>query len=263
MIGRRLVALPEIDAPFSLAATCGPVTWGKNRWPNVSWHDEALTWIGWEEGQAVWRRVSAVGGQSLQIVGPASRFSDDAWLIHTLGTASSAPLFDDPVLDDLRRRFPGLGVFAAGSLYEGVIQSIIGQSISVAAAASTERRFAELFNPPTLVRGREYWPLPTAAQLAAAEPGIVRKSGVTWRRAHALIEVATAFAAGELATTIDHPAEIDRIRARLHSISTIGPWTVESSLLWGVGWPDAYPVNDVALLRAARQAYDLPDMTMQ
>lgn len=263
MIEQRTSALPERDAPFSLAATCGPITWGKNRWPNVSWQDDALTWVGWEAGRAVWRRVSVVGGQALKVEGTARHTADGAWLRRTLGVTSIAPPFGDPVLDELRLRFPGLGLFAAGSLYDGVVQSIIGQSISVAAAASTERRFAELFNPPTSIRNRDHWPLPTAVQLAAADPEQVRQSGVTWRRAHALIEVAKAFAAGEFSTTIDDPGVIDRIRARLLRISTIGPWTVDSSLLWGVGWPDAYPINDVALLRAARQVYRQPAMTMQ
>ena len=48
---------------------------------------------------------------------------------------------------------------------------------------------------------------------------------------------------------------------RLVSISGIGPWTVQSALLWGIAAPDAHPTRDVALLRAARVHYpDVADL---
>ena len=45
----------------------------------------------------------------------------------------------------------------------------------------------------------------------------------------------------------------------LLSISGIGPWTIQSALLWGIAAPDAHPTRDVALLRAARVHY--PDVS--
>jgi 3-methyladenine DNA glycosylase/8-oxoguanine DNA glycosylase len=51
---------------------------------------------------------------------------------------------------------------------------------------------------------------------------------------------------------------------RLASISGIGPWTIQSALLWGIAAADAHPTRDVALLRAARVHYpevaDLEDL---
>jgi DNA-3-methyladenine glycosylase II len=49
----------------------------------------------------------------------------------------------------------------------------------------------------------------------------------------------------------------------LTAFPMVGPWTAASSLLWGVGHVDVYPKGDVALLRAARLAYDNPGMTMR
>jgi DNA-3-methyladenine glycosylase II len=43
----------------------------------------------------------------------------------------------------------------------------------------------------------------------------------------------------------------------------VGRWTAESALLWGVGAPDAHPSGDIALLRAVRNAYGLPEMTLK
>jgi 3-methyladenine DNA glycosylase/8-oxoguanine DNA glycosylase len=190
------------------------------------------------------------------IEGSAAADNDRRWLAATLGVGQQCPVFDDPTLEGLRRRFSGLGVYASGSLYEGVIASIIGQSISVSAAAIVEQRFAAQFNPPIDIANRPHWPLPRADQLAVTEPAIVRQSGVTWRRAEALIKT------GEIPAMTSDPDAIDNVRRSLLAIPAIGPWTVESAFLWGVGWSDAYPLNDVALLRAARQAYRQPTMTM-
>ena len=49
----------------------------------------------------------------------------------------------------------------------------------------------------------------------------------------------------------------------LRRLPLVGPWTVESALLWGIGDDNAFPMGDVALLRAARRAYGLPEMTMK
>jgi len=221
-----------------------------------------MSWAGWDESELVWRRVTAAGERSLMIEGSAAADNDRRWLAVTLAVRQQCPVFDDPTLEGLRRRFSSLGVYAAGSLYEGVIASIIGQSISVSAAAIVEQRFAALFNPPIDIANRPRWPLPRADQLAIAEPAIVRQSGVTRRRAEALIKTGQAFTTGEIPTMTSDPDAIDNVRRSLLAISTIRSWTVESAFLWGVGWSDAYPLNDVALLRAARQAYRLPTMTM-
>ena len=70
------------------------------------------------------------------------------------------PHFDDSVLLALAREHAGLRPWSAGSLFEGVVSSIVGQSISVAAAATTERRLYDRFNEAIVVDGRQFWPPP-------------------------------------------------------------------------------------------------------
>src|SRR5215216_8195966 len=104
------------------------------------------------------------------------------------------PAFDDAVLASLARKHAGLRSWAAGSLFEGVVSSIVGQSISVAAAATTERRLCERFNQGLHLDGRQFWPPPRPEQLAASSVAFVRESGVTMKRAEALVAVGTLFA---------------------------------------------------------------------
>jgi DNA-3-methyladenine glycosylase II len=148
-----------------------------------------------------------------------------------------------------------------GNLFDGIVTAIVGQSISVQAAAVTERKLAELFNQPLAYGTRNYWPPPRIEQLANAEPSFIRLSGVTQRRADAIVAIARLAMTNRLlppdVNLADEPAVYDAVLA----LPLVGKWTAESVLLWGLGADDAYPVGDVALLRAARLAYGRPEMT--
>ena len=268
-----------IDAGFSLAETCGPVAWSKGRWPHRDWRDGEVISVGWEwpplrstaestSGEPMapgvrWRGVRADAAARLRVRGDASAAHDQAWAAAVLGIDQRCPLFDDPVLGALRQRFGGLRPLAEGSVFDGLVLAISGQSISVAAAAVTATRLATLFHPGLEVDGRRYWPLPRPDQLAAAEPALIRTSGVTWRRAEALVAAARAAVDGCLPDRAAAFADPDRARAALRALPLVGPWTTEATLLWGIGLPDAHVTGDVALLRAARRRYDRPDLTLR
>lgn len=256
----RSVVIDRATGPFALAETCGPVAWGRGRWPNVDWIDGRLVWVGWEAGRVVWRLVGEEP-DGLRVGGPADPGLDRGWAKGVLGTEVTCPVFADPVVERLRTRHPGLRPFAAGSLFDGLVSSIVGQSISVASAAITGARLAALFSPGVEIAGRRFWPMPRAEDLASARAELVRSSGVTWRRAEALIAVGEAFADGNLTPDGTAPVGADELRGILGKFPLVGPWTTESTLLWGLGVADAYPAKDAALLRAARSAYDRPGMT--
>jgi 3-methyladenine DNA glycosylase/8-oxoguanine DNA glycosylase len=117
----------------------------------------------------------------------------------------------------------------------------------------------ERFNNGLHLDGRQFWPPPRLEQLASSNAAFVRESGVTTKRAEALIAVGTLFACE--ATREAFNADPVMAMQQVASISGIGPWTVQSALLWGIAVPDAHPTRDVALLRAARVHYpDVADL---
>ena len=253
---KRVLAL---SGPFDLARTVAPAWWARGRWPNVDARRGAFVWVGWEAGQVVWRSVRQIDDQNLEIVGSRSGELDAQWISAVLGASTAMPIFDDPIMAALARKHAGLRPWSAGSLFEGVVSSIVGQSISVAAAATTERRLCERFNKGLYLEGRRFWPPPRPEQLASSSAAFVRESGVTTKRAEALVAVGMLFTLepGAAAFEADPVAAVER----LVSISGIGPWTVQSALLWGIAAPDAHPTRDVALLRAARVYYpDVADL---
>lgn len=255
---RTVRALP----PYSLADTCAPVAWAAGRWANQDWTDGALVWVGWENERVVQRRVvQAEGASELLVDGDANTEIDESWAERTLGTQRSMPELGDPILQAIARRYPGLRPHASGSLFDGVVDSIVGQSITVLAAAVVSARLASYFHPGVLVQERIFWPSPRAEDLANADPARLRRTGVTWKRAEALIAAGQAALDGRLDETSARSS--DDLRTMLRRLPLVGPWTVESALLWGIGDDDAFPMGDVALLRAARRAFGLPEMTMK
>lgn len=253
---KRVLAL---SGPFDLARTVAPAWWARGRWPNVDARGGAFVWVGWEAGQVAWRSVRQIDAQALEVSGSRSGELDGEWASAILGASATMPIFDDPIMAVLAGKHAGLRPWSAGSLFEGVVSSIVGQSISVAAAATTERRLCERFNDCLHVDGRQFWPPPRPEQLASSSAALIRESGVTTKRAEALVVVGTLFSseATRAAFNTDPVAAVER----LVSISGIGPWTVQSALLWGIAAPDAHPTRDVALLRAARVHFpDVADL---
>ena len=255
-------ALP-VAAPFSLAATCGPVFWVGQRSPRHGWESDALTWVGWERDRAVWRVGRQGNTDRIDITGTAGHGSDAGWGRAVLGTGIAMPVFEDPVIAGLAARYSGLHPYCDGSLFDGIVTAIVGQSISVASAAMTQARLAALYAPPIVLNGRTFRPLPTAEHLAESSVELIRTSGVTWKRAEGIRNAAREMVAGRLPSDASARAMPEEAVAALMKLPLIGRWTAESTLLWGVGAPDAHPTGDVALLRAARLAYDRPEMTLK
>lgn len=257
-VGTRVI---DIISPFSLAATCAPVWWSRGCWPNIDWIDGSFIWVGREDLAVVWRRVKQKSDDQITIEGTGSPGYDSWWVTAILGATEPLPKFEDPKIAELETQFPGLRAFAMGSLFHGLVGSLVGQSISVAAAAVTEQRLAGLFHAGIELFGRRFWPLPTSTQLAGADPALVRQSGVTWRRAHALVAASREEVAGHFPDRRAARNSPDDARRILRGCDLVGPWTAESTLLWGIGEPNAYPSGDAALLRAARGTYERPGLS--
>ncbi|HVL26066.1 MAG TPA: hypothetical protein VM450_18375 [Thermomicrobiales bacterium] len=248
---------------FSLAQTCGPVAWARGRSPRHDWIDGGLIVVESRDGRVTWRRVTQPGPGCLHITSNDVSEPDEAWARRVLRVDIALPAFADPVVAALAARFRGLRPYADGSLFDGIVTSIIGQSVSVISAAAAQHKLAAAFAPPVEIAGRAFHPLPDAAQLADAPVELIRASGVTWKRAEAIRHAARAQVNGELpddAAASDAPVETMRA---LLDLPLVGRWTAESALLWGVGAPDAHPTGDIALLRAARAAYGRPEMTLR
>jgi DNA-3-methyladenine glycosylase II len=248
------VSMPD---GFSLARTCAPAAWANGRWPNEDWIEGAFWWAGRDGGASCWRCVRPTdGGVIVEGTGDPALFP--AWTERVLAPLAERLSWNDPVIAGIHRQHPGAGSLNSGNMADGAIFAIVGQSVSLASAGVTATRLAARFHPGFDVPGRVLWPLPDPRDLAVASWADIRASGVTGKRAEAIIAAARLFAEGSLP---EDPCEFDGAAAdALLRVVGVGPWTVASTLLWGGGARDVFPPGDAALLRAARAAYREPEM---
>ena len=183
---------------------------------------------------------------------------DDSRWLHTNVAHTD---FTDPVIAALSQQFPHLRPLTDGGMWEGLFSAITAQAVSLHSAAAFQRRLCEAFSPEIEAEGRIFRSLPTAQDIADASVELLRSSGLTTKRAEGLKSVATEMARGNIPSP--EADDIDGWMIELHKLPMVGKWTSASVLLWGLGHDDVYPSGDVALLRAAKIAYNDASMTMR
>ena len=129
--------------------------------------------------------------------------------------------------------------------FSTLIFQVLGQQLSVRATRSILGRLEQTFD------GR----LPTPAELLAADPEVLRSSGMSTRKAATLRAVAERFVDGRLSDEALSAMSDDEVVATLTEISGIGPWTAQGFLLIGLDRPDVLLTGDLALRRAVERTY--------
>ena len=126
--------------------------------------------------------------------------------------------------------------------FSTLIFQVLGQQLSVRATRTILGRLEQAFG------GR----LPPPAELLAADPAILRSSGMSTRKAATLREIAQRFVDGRLSDEALSAMSDEDVIATLTEIPGIGPWTARGFLLVALDRPDVFLTGDVALRRADR-----------
>jgi len=130
-------------------------------------------------------------------------------------------------------------------VFSTLIFHVIGQQLSVRATRTILGRLEGHFG------GR----LPTPAEMLAADPEVVRSSGLSARKTATLRAVAERFADGRLSDDSLAGMSDDEVVAVLTSIPGIGPWTARGVLLVALNRQDVFLTGDLALRRAIEREY--------
>jgi AraC family transcriptional regulator of adaptative response / DNA-3-methyladenine glycosylase II len=145
----------------------------------------------------------------------------------------------------------GLRLPGAFDGFELAVRAVLGQQVTVKAAHTLAGRLvAALGEPlPEPTPWAEVHRLfPTPQRLAATPVEALAALGLVRSRAAALVALAQAVAAGRL--DLGPAADLGASLAALRALPGIGPWTAQYIALRALGWPDAWPSGDVALVKA-------------
>jgi DNA-3-methyladenine glycosylase II len=132
--------------------------------------------------------------------------------------------------------------------FAGLARTIIGQQVSVAAAAAIERRAAALIG--------EWQPQRWLACSLEAQ----RAAGLSRAKAAAISDLAERCLDGRLQFGVLAAATDDEAVALLCAVRGIGRWTAENYLMHAEGRPDIFPAADLGLRDAVRLLYGLPEL---
>ncbi len=203
------------------------------------------------QGDTTLRVTFQAGASSLHVQADGPLDVDDARrrvarLFDVVDDARDArvALRDDPVIGPRLARLPGLRAMGAWCPFELCVRTVMGQQVTVAAAATLMQRLVARcggLTPPSVL----------AADLSAM--------GMPGRRVATLRRLAALFA--------DHPpllatAPWPAMASALQTVAGIGPWTLAYLGIRLGRQADAFPHTDVGLIRAAGVASSVELLAM-
>jgi DNA-3-methyladenine glycosylase II len=139
---------------------------------------------------------------------------------------------------------PGLDAFRT------LIFQVAGQQLSVRATRAILSRLEQSFGGH----------LPSPAELLAADPQVLRASGLSTRKGATLRALAERFVDGRLSDDGFAQMTDDEIEAALTEVSGIGPWTAHGFLIFALDRPDVLLSGDLALRHAVQRLYGLDSL---
>jgi DNA-3-methyladenine glycosylase II len=126
-----------------------------------------------------------------------------------------------------------------------LVFQVAGQQLSV---ASTRAIISHL-------RDRFGGQMPSADELLAADPQVLRESGFSARKGQTLRALAQRFVDGSLSDEAFSRMTDDEVETTLTEVPGVGPWTARGFLLVALERPDVFLSGDLALRRAIQRTY--------
>ena len=144
----------------------------------------------------------------------------------------------DPVLARIIRAHPRIALEPRGEPFHTLARSIVGQQISVKAAASIWARVCALA------------PRMHPEEIVGARRAKLRACGLSQRKAEYLADLARHFVGGTLHPPAWERLDDEAVIAELVKVRGIGRWTAEMFLMFNLLRPDVLPLADLGLQRA-------------
>ena len=159
----------------------------------------------------------------------------------------------DPVMKRIIRRVGPCTLAPRRDYFVVLIKSIYTQQISTRIATILYGRFSRLFP-----RGR-----PTPARvvelLSDGDIETLKRCGLSRQKRAYILDLARHFSGGAIPTRRLARLSDDEVIEALVRVKGIGRWTAEMFLIFVLNRPDVWPVDDLGLREAVKQAYRLKE----
>ncbi len=159
---------------------------------------------------------------------------------------------NDPVLRSIIKRSKPCSLKPHRDYYISLLESIIGQQLSIKAAASINRRFIQLVGDP---------PLPE--KIIQFDDEFLRTAGLSYSKIKYVKDLSLKILNKELKLK-QIPALCDEdIIAELTKVKGIGLWTAQMFLIFTLARPDVLPYLDLGIRKSIQNLYGLRKLPEQ
>lgn len=136
-----------------------------------------------------------------------------------------------------------------GDLYSSLIRAIVGQQLSVKAAATIYGRFIDLFED-----GYAY-----PEELLEMDLATLRSVGLSRQKSGYMHNIAQFFNENKLQNKDWTAMTDDEIIDFLTPIKGVGKWTVQMILMFTLHRDDVFPIDDLGVQNAMRSLYEMEE----
>lgn len=154
----------------------------------------------------------------------------------------------DPVLAKVIEASPPCGIRAHKNYYQELVDSIIGQQLSVKAARTIKQRFCQLFG------GNDF---PSPEQILSKDIDELRAAGLSRGKSMYVRDLARHVVDGRV--KFDHLDRLsnEEIIKELTDVKGIGEWTAHMFLMFCMGRLNVLPVSDLGIKNGIQKLYGL------
>lgn len=172
-----------------------------------------------------------------------------------LSKAAQALAASDPVIAALIERIGPMSIAerrrrrgqTPDDAYGALLRAVVGQQLSTKAARTIYERVIALFD------GED----PSPERLIAADEKALRGAGLSGRKVEYLRDLAAHVISGELELDRFDQLSDDEVIAELTAVRGLGRWTAEMFLMFQLGRPDVWPVDDYGVRKGWALAHKL------
>ncbi len=160
-------------------------------------------------------------------------------------TKAKAHLSRHPKLRLLVKRFDAPAFEEGRDPFEALCRAIVGQQLSVKAAATIYARFRALYKKLT----------PAAVLKSEAEE--LRSVGLSKQKISYLKDLAMKFSNGTVSPKKFHTMSDDEVRAHLIAVKGVGVWTADMFLMFTLHRLDVLPTGDLGIQKGMQKLFNL------
>ena len=159
-------------------------------------------------------------------------------------------LKNDPRLAILITKYGDCQILPHSDHYSELVSSIVGQQLSVKAAATIWRRVLALSGGNA----------PTPHQLLKIDTEALRNCGLSYAKVAYVKDLAAHILDGRL--DMNHIASLpnDEVITQLTAVKGIGEWSAHMFLIFSLGRLDVLPVGDLGIKKGAQRVYSLKEL---